>query len=126
MSFLQKLLTPPLTSSSKTKISKIKKNISPVPTSVLMEKDAFRSYVSSELSDTVGELILEWKEEAFSLDTNLRIDENRRVQDSYLHDTLISLLERSIEPILEQPKGGGTAHHENERSADDGENEEDD
>jgi hypothetical protein len=74
------------------------------------------------------EFIQEWKEEAFSLDTNLRIDENRRVQGSCLLDSLVSLVERTIKPVLEFPRGGGgSTNHESERSADDdGEDGEDD
>ena len=128
MSFLQKLLTPSLPASSEKRTSAKPKPHS-VSTSVMIEEDAFRSYISSDLYDTISDFIQEWKEEAFSFDTNLRIDENRRVQDSYFLDSLVSLVERTIEPVLAQSKGGGggTNHESGERSADDdGEDVEDD
>ena len=127
MSFLKKLLSPSLPASSETKAPT--KKIAPVvPDSVLMEVEDLRTYISSDLTDTVSEFIQQWKEEAFSLSTNLRIDENRRVEHSYFLDSLMSLVESAIEPITESSRSGGEniIHHENGRSANDGEEESDD
>jgi len=118
---------PSLPVSSETKVS-TKRIAHVVSDSVLMEVEDLRTYISSDLTDTVSEFIHQWKEEAFSLSTNLRIDENRRVEHSYFLDSLMSLVENAIDPITETSKSGAgnSIHHENERSVDDGDDESDD
>jgi hypothetical protein len=128
MSFLKKLLSPPLQASSETKASTTKV-VPVVPDSALEEEEDMRGYISSELTDTIAEFIQQWKEEALSLNTNLRIDENRRVEHGYFLDSLMSLVDSAIKPITETSRSGGgngSIYHENERYVDEREEESDD